>query len=114
MEPDAVGGLGLVWTTVTELDLSTFGLAMSDVEGVIDSLRVAKEAEVAVVVKSDPADGLSKVSLRSKGAVNVGELCESLGGGGHRFAAGFTSDQPLEATMEQLRAALDAAPHLPT
>lgn len=114
IEPAAVGGLGLVWTTVTAQDLSDFGLALSDVEGVIDALRVAQEAEVAVVVKTDPADGLLKVSMRSKGAVNVGEVCELLGGGGHRFAAGYTSHDQAEPTMARLRAALAETPHLPT
>ena len=113
-EPDAVGGLGLVWTTVTAADLQSFGLALSDVEGVIDSLRVAQEAEVAAVVKFDPADELLKVSIRSKGAVDVGALCEGLGGGGHRFAAGYTSRVPVDQTVAQLRSALATAPHLST
>jgi phosphoesterase RecJ-like protein len=68
---------------------------------------------VAVVVKTDPQDGLLKVSTRSKGQVDVGAVCVSLGGGGHRFAAGFTSYQALGPTMERLREALAAAPHLP-
>ena len=112
LEPEAVDGLGLVWTTVTAADLKGFGLALSDVEGVIDSLRVAQEAEIAAVLKSDPADGLLKVSIRSKGAVNVGQVCEGLGGGGHRFAAGFTSADDCATTIDRLRVALAEAPHL--
>ena len=114
IEPDAVGGLGLVWTTVTGEDLERFGLGLADVEGVIDSVRVAQEAEVAVVVKTDPSDGLLKVSTRSKGAVDVGAVCEALGGGGHRFAAGFTSADDSQTTVDRLRAELATAPHLPT
>lgn len=113
LEQDEVGGLGMVWTSVTGDDLESHGLALSDVEGVIDALRVAQEAEVAVVVKTDPADGLLKVSTRSKGLLDVGEVCSSLGGGGHRFAAGFTSRDDLDETMRVLRAALARAPHLP-
>lgn len=113
LEPDAVGGLGLVWTTVTADDLATHGLALSDVEGLIDVLRTSREAEVAVVLKADPADGLLKVSTRSKGAVDVGLVCGALGGGGHRFAAGFTSYDDERATVDRLRAALATAPHLP-
>jgi len=94
-------------------DLHEHGLAMSDVEGVIDSVRVAQEAEVAAVLKTDPADGLLKVSTRSKGAVDVGAVCQSLGGGGHRFAAGFTSADDGATTIERLRTALAQAPHLP-
>jgi len=112
LEPEAVGGLGLVWTAVGADDLDRFDLALADVEGVIDVVRTTSEAEVAVVVKVDPEDGWFKVSTRSKGRVDVGAVCVALGGGGHRFAAGFTSYQPLSATMDTLREALAAAPHL--
>jgi phosphoesterase RecJ-like protein len=64
-------------------------------------------------VKTDPEDGWLKVSMRSKGRVDVGALCSELGGGGHRFAAGFTSYELLSATMERVRTALATAPHLP-
>ena len=111
LEPGAVGGLGLVWATVTGEDLSRHGLALSDVEGVIDVLRISREAEVAAVLKTDPSDGLLKISLRSKGAIDVGALCAALGGGGHRFAAGFTSVDTCVQTVERLRAALASAPH---
>ena len=113
LEADEVGGLGLVWTAIGVEDLDRFGLALSDVEGVIDVVRSAREAEVAVVCKTDPEDGLLKVSTRSKGAIDVGAVCSSLGGGGHRFAAGFTSYASLPDTMTSLREALAAAPHLP-
>ena len=113
LDRSAVGGLGLVWSVVEAADLTCRDLALSDCEGVIDVLRTAVEAEVALVVKGDPADGLYKVSTRSKGAVDVGAVCTALGGGGHRFAAGFTSDDDLPTTLRSVRAALDAAPHLP-
>lgn len=113
LEKEAVNGLGLVWTSVTAEDLQASGLALSDVEGVIDAMRVAQEAEVAAVVKTDPADGLLKVSTRSKGLVDVGAVCVSLGGGGHRFAAGFTSSDDLDTTVARLRTALSTAPQLP-
>jgi phosphoesterase RecJ-like protein len=112
-EPDAVGGLGLVHCVVPADDLEVSGLGLADVEGVIDVLRVSQEAEVAVVLKGDPVEGGFKVSTRSKGAVDVGAVCTSLGGGGHRFAAGFTSWDDGPSTLARLRAALDTAPHLP-
>ena len=112
LEPTAVGGLGLVWTEVHADDLERHGLGLADVEGVIDVLRTAQEAEVALVVKADPCDGLYKVSVRSKGVVDVGAVCTALGGGGHRFAAGYTSSADLDGTLEALRVALAAAPHL--
>ncbi len=113
LEPEAAGGLGLVWTEVTAEDLERHRLGLADVEGVIDVLRTSAEAEVALVVKADPADGTCKVSARSKGAVDVGSVCTALGGGGHRFAAGFTSSADPARTIDVVRPALAVLPHLP-
>ena len=113
LEVDAVGGLGLLWSTVPADDLVAAKLGLADVEGVIDVLRTAQEAEVAVVLKGDPVEGGWKVSLRSKGAVDVGRICTALGGGGHRFAAGFSSDEQPAEVLSRLREDLRRAPHLP-
>lgn len=112
LEPSAVDGLGLVWTTVPVEDLDRAGLGLADVEGVIDVLRIAQEAEVAVVLKGDPLEGGWKVSTRSKGSIDVGAVCTSLGGGGHRFAAGYTAAEAPDDVLDRLRAALATAPHL--
>lgn len=112
LDPEAVGGLGLVWTTIRVEDLERHGLVLSEVEGVIDVVRTAQEAEVAAVLKGDPDSGAVRVSLRSKGAIDLGAVCVPLGGGGHRYAAGFTSYDDVEATLDRLREALGAAPHL--
>ncbi len=50
-----------------------------------------------------------RVSLRSKGRVDVGQIAAAFDGGGHRAAAGCTIAAPLDAAREQLRAALEAA-----
>jgi bifunctional oligoribonuclease and PAP phosphatase NrnA len=114
LEPAEVGGRGLVWTWVSESDLAAYGLASDQAESVIDVVRTAREAEVAVVLKE--LAGLCLVSVRSRGAVDVGAACASLGGGGHRFAAGFTSHDDRAATVAALRAALTRStqpPHEP-
>ncbi|MCW2607446.1 MAG: bifunctional oligoribonuclease/PAP phosphatase NrnA [Frankiales bacterium] len=111
LEPDAVGGLGLVWSSLTDAQLVRAGVALADVEGVIDVLRTTREAEVAVVLKQEPGGDL-RVSTRSKGAVDLGAVCGALGGGGHRFAAGFTSTDDVPGTLAVLRRALADAPHL--
>jgi phosphoesterase RecJ-like protein len=113
LEPDAVGGLGLTWTTLGADELDRCGLGLADVEGVIDVLRTAQEAEVAVVLKGDPVEGGWKVSTRSKGAIDMGVVCTSLGGGGHRYAAGFSAPGSAEDALGRLRSALADAPHLP-
>lgn len=108
LEPEEAGGRGLVWTVVRVEDLKQFGLRLADAEPVIDTVRTAAEAEVAVVLKED-VDGTFKVSTRSKGAVDVGGVCAALGGGGHRFAAGYTSTEDVAGTLRRLRAALAGA-----
>jgi phosphoesterase RecJ-like protein len=51
-------------------------------------------------------DGSWVVSLRSRGATDLSLVASSLGGGGHRAAAGYSSALDLDATVAQLRAAL--------
>jgi phosphoesterase RecJ-like protein len=110
LEPHAVAGRGLVWTVVDSAVLATTGLALDEAESVIDVVRSAREADVAVVLKED-VDGSFRVSTRSRGATDVGAACVSLGGGGHRLAAGFTSYDDVDTTMDKLRAALDEVAH---
>ena len=96
---------GLVWSWVSADDLLRHGVLMEEVEGAIDVLRTAVEAEVAVICKQDP-EGRYAVSMRSKGGADVGAVAVALGGGGHRFAAGFTSRDDVPATIAKVRAAL--------
>ena len=108
IEPDALGGRGLVRTTVDAETRRALGLPLDAVERVIDTLRVAGEAEVALVLKQDDA-GRWRVSTRSKGHIDVGRACRALGGGGHRFAAGATLDGSAETALADVRAALAAS-----
>lgn len=112
LEPAAAGGLGLIWSVVEGVDLDRHGIGLADVEGVIDVLRTAREAEVALVAKRDPLEDCYRVSTRSKGAIDVGAVCTALGGGGHRFAAGFTSYGDVAGTLGEFRARLAQAPQL--
>jgi phosphoesterase RecJ-like protein len=102
LEPDSAGGHGLLWTTVTRGDRFARGLPFEVGESVIDVVRRADEADVAVVLKEDDA-GLWQVSARSKGKVDVGRACVALGGGGHSLAAGFAARGPAAEIMTALR-----------
>ncbi|MGZ4676008.1 MAG: DHH family phosphoesterase [Acidimicrobiia bacterium] len=94
-----------VWTAVTQEQLRRHGVTMEEVEGLIDIVRRTAEADVACVLKED-VDGAVRVSLRSVGASDVQRIAAAHGGGGHRFAAGFTSDVGIEATVARIRASL--------
>ena len=110
LEANAVAGRGLVWTVVDRDVLVSTGLTLDDVESVIDVVRSAREADVAVVLKED-VDGSFRVSTRSRGRTDVGAACAALGGGGHRLSAGFTSHDDAGTTMDKLRSALDEVAH---
>jgi phosphoesterase RecJ-like protein len=95
----------LVWTAVTADMLARHHVEMEEVEGLIDILRRASEAEVTCVLKEEH-DGTVRVSLRSLGGVDVRRIAEAHGGGGHRFAAGFTSALDIPTVVARIRAAL--------
>ena len=94
-----------VWTAVTQDMLQRHDVTMEEVEGLIDILRRTAEAEVTCVLKEE-VDGSIRVSLRSLGAVDVRKIAEAHGGGGHRYAAGFTSELGIPTTVARIRAAL--------
>lgn len=95
----------LVWTYVTQSDLARAQVGMADLDDLIDVVRMAREADVACVIKQQ-ADGRFRVSLRSRGGTDVGEVAQGFGGGGHRLAAGYTSTTGLEDTALALVEAL--------
>jgi hypothetical protein len=103
-QEDAHRGLSetsLVWTAVLRSDLNAAGIDLEQTEGIIDVIRTDEASDVAAVLK-EQRDGAFKVSLRSKGATDVGAVAGRFGGGGHRFAAGFTSQQGMDATVKAL------------
>ncbi|HEX6499482.1 MAG TPA: bifunctional oligoribonuclease/PAP phosphatase NrnA [Micromonosporaceae bacterium] len=104
-EPAAAAGRGLVWSYATLDDLARHGLPRSVMEGLIDEVRCAEEADVACVAKQVGAQEWA-MSLRSKGAVDVAALAMALGGGGHRVAAGFTGYGSLETVIGEVRSRL--------
>jgi phosphoesterase RecJ-like protein len=94
-----------VWTAVTQDMLRRHDVTIEEVEGLIDILRRTSEAEVTCVLKEE-SDGSVRVSLRSLGQVDVRRIAEHHGGGGHRYAAGFTSKADVATTVARVRAAL--------
>jgi phosphoesterase RecJ-like protein len=98
-------GAGIVWTWSTAAEARAHGLALDQLEALVDVIRATAEADVACVVKGQD-DGSWVVSMRSRGATDLSRVAMSLGGGGHRAAAGYSSTLDLESTIAQLRAAL--------
>jgi len=102
-EPEAAAGLGLVWTYCTAEEAVSNGVPWEEAGGpVADLLQTAEDAGIAAVCKKG-TDGTVRVSLRSRDRIDVSEIAADLGGGGHRFAAGFTSYTDVPATMALVR-----------
>lgn len=101
------GDPAFVVTHLTQQDLAEFGATLDDSDDVIDVVRAIRDCDVAVVIKQLD-DGAWKASLRSKGGTDVGAVAGKLGGGGHRLAAGFTSEVGLEETVAAITSALGA------
>jgi bifunctional oligoribonuclease and PAP phosphatase NrnA len=80
----------LVHAHVTADDAAEAGSGLEAAEAIIDVVRTADVAEVAMVARQEASTGDWRVSLRSRGGVDVGHVAERLGGGGHERAAGFT------------------------
>lgn len=105
-ELDAERKMVISW--YDQADLEYFGVTMPETESVIDFVRQAKEADVALLVK-ESAPGEVKVSLRSLGRIDVAAICTARGGGGHKMAAGYTSHTGIHETIAELKAAVGAA-----
>ncbi|HEY0415703.1 MAG TPA: bifunctional oligoribonuclease/PAP phosphatase NrnA [Gaiellaceae bacterium] len=68
-------------------------------EGIIDYLRAVEGSEMVALIREPPRDEgpTRRISLRSShDEIDVSAIARERGGGGHRQAAGFSSDEPIE------------------
>lgn len=86
------------WMWVTRRDMEECGAIDEDCEGLVNYALGIAGIEVAVFFREIANDRV-RVSIRSKGAVNVAIVAEKFGGGGHECAAGFSLAGPESAAM---------------
>ena len=79
----------VVVSVVSRKEMEFFEAVPSDLEGIVAQLRQTKGVEVAIFLHETDTQEY-KVSLRSKGKVNVSSIAQYFGGGGHVRAAGVT------------------------
>jgi phosphoesterase RecJ-like protein len=91
-------------SVLTESMKDGTGSTGEDIEGLASFGRLVRGVEVALLLREE--EGRVRVSLRSKGAVDVNDVARRLGGGGHRSAAGALLDGPLDSARERLLAAV--------
>jgi len=105
----------LVVAYITEADYGATGAGEEMTEGIIDHLRAIEGTLVAAMVRDlgDRGRAARKVSLRSSGGeVDVSAIARKHGGGGHKRAAGFSTDLELDELVsllcDEVTAQLDA------
>lgn len=95
----------LAWMHVDRAAMEACQASEEDCEGLVNYAVAIQGIEVALFFREQP-DGRFRVSLRSKGGVNVALVAEALGGGGHSCASGCAAEGPLAVAVEQVIAQL--------
>ncbi|MEW6107803.1 MAG: bifunctional oligoribonuclease/PAP phosphatase NrnA [Nitrospirota bacterium] len=92
---------GVAMTHITKDMFRKTGAKPEDTENFSNFPRMIDSIKISAVFR-DIGRGIWKVSLRSKGDVNVAKIAELYGGGGHKNAAGFRIRAGLKNAKESL------------
>jgi phosphoesterase RecJ-like protein len=95
----------ITWMSVTRHDMERFGALDEDCEGLVNYALGISGVEVAIFFR-EVAQERIRVSIRSKGAVNVAEIAQKFGGGGHECAGGFSTEGPVKEAARRVLAEL--------
>jgi phosphoesterase RecJ-like protein len=102
----------IVVSYLLRTDFHEVGAAEPYSEGIIDYLRAVEGADMAVLIREPPREGgpTRRVSLRaSVDELDVSAIARKSGGGGHRQAAGFSSESSFEDITDFVRREFAAA-----
>ena len=103
---EVLEGGRIVVSHLLRSDFTEVGASEPYSEGIIDYLRMVEGAELAALIREQLNDGADahKGSLRSSiDELDVSAIARRFGGGGHRQAAGFSTDLSLPEIVEQIR-----------
>jgi phosphoesterase RecJ-like protein len=95
----------LAWLWVSHQDMVRTCAAEEDCEGIVNFAACISGVEAAAFLRELPERRI-RLSLRSRGTINVAAIAERLGGGGHKTAAGCTLDGPLPHALDIILAEL--------
>jgi len=96
---ERAGPLAWIWTTQEEME--RVGAKEEDCEGLVNYALSIGDVEVAAFFRELPG-GRFRVSLRSKGGLDVARIAEQFGGGGHACASGCSVDGPLDRAIDSI------------
>ena len=98
----------VAWLWITHEDMVRSCAIEEDCEGIANYALSIAEVEAAVFMRELPESRI-RVSLRSKGRINVAAIAERLDGGGHESASGCTLAGPLNRARDQIVGELRSA-----
>ena len=90
-----------IFTSITQKEMSFYGVGGNDLDGIIDQLRLTQGVECAIFIyETGPQEW--KASLRSNYIVDVSKIAMYFSGGGHVHAAGCTMNGQLHDIINAL------------
>ena len=92
-----------IFSVVRKKDMDFYGVDKSDLDGIVDQLRVIDGIECAIFLYETGVHQF-KVSLRSNSIVDVSKIAAYFGGGGHIRAAGCTMSGSVHDVVNNLSA----------
>lgn len=95
----------VAWTAVTPEILAAAGAVSENTTGIVGTLRQVKGVQVALLFEVT-ADGV-RTSIRSRDGARSNVIAETLGGGGHVGAAGFTAVGTLDEVVARTLAEVE-------
>jgi phosphoesterase RecJ-like protein len=91
----------IAWAAIYNHDFMRFEAKDEDTEGFVNELLSIESVQIAVLAR-EPKIGKIRVSLRSRGDLDVAAVAREFGGGGHKNAAGCTFETDMETAVSQL------------
>lgn len=90
-----------IFSVVRKKDMIFYGVESSDLDGIVDQLRVTEGVECAIFLY-ETENHMYKVSMRSNNLVDVSKVASYFGGGGHVRAAGCTMSGSVHDVINNL------------
>jgi len=91
----------VAFSAITKDKMEKLGATEEDCDGLVNIGRNIVGVEVSVFLRQKQ-DGSVKANLRSKNYVDVAAVAKMFGGGGHKRAAGFTSEEGIEDVRDKV------------
>jgi phosphoesterase RecJ-like protein len=91
---------GIIW--LDRLDYKTWAIGRGDTEGIVNYVLMVRNMKMAVFISEQ--QNVTKLSFRSKGNINVQEICSKyFNGGGHKNASGGQMKASVQDTLAKVK-----------